>query len=234
MLVAWGCIEDPDDPYAPPPPPSPRGSCSTETLAPSPGERPCLLLGNEGERVAARLAQLWGTAPRYICAYLPNSGVSNSCAVLPPNNAMYCPRDDSIAWDANYMNQMYFAWGRFAPAVFLAHEWGHLNQARTLMLPPSSTKATELQADCFAGVFTAAEEHLGQTMPSDISTAFMSFCQWGDPFQSGWFDPGAHGTCQERMAAFMAGYGTAQSCADTLCDDPLATAVTICTRGSCR
>ncbi len=208
------------------------GLCSAQTTTSSAAIRACYPLGNDGERITGRLRQFWATDPDLLCSYEANQGFYSQCAVLPANNAMYCSIDDSIAYDASFLNAMYLERGPFAPAVFLAHEWGHLNQARTGLIGPSN-KANELQADCFAGVFTAAEEQLGQILAEDVAVAFMAFCSWGDLYASDWFEPGAHGTCAERVGAYMSGYDIARSCGDVLCADPLAVGVAICTRGSC-
>src|SRR5215218_4720733 len=73
------------------------------------------------------------------------------------NNAFYCrapnaPHSDAITYDRAFLAELADNFGRFIPALVMAHEFGHAVQAR-VGSPPSSI-ATETQADCFAGSWT--------------------------------------------------------------------------------
>lgn len=189
----------------------------------------CLYLGSEGERVALRLTQFWQVSPTHLCAYVAGTAFSSCASPLPAMNASFCPADDSISWDTDYMNSMFAERGSFAPAMFLAHEWGHVVQRRAGVQPPVSDKPTELQADCLAGVFAAREQAVGVLGAMDVMVAWDAFCSWGDPFTSPWFAQGPHGTCFERRSAFIRGYEQGRACVGTLCTQaPTSTALTIC------
>lgn len=81
---------------------------------------------------------------------------------------------------------------------FLSHEAGHNLQYEN-NIPLSSPKAAELGADCLSGYFLAWLSCTGQANMGDIMNVMMAVCSTGDPFQSGWFDMGVHGTCTERI-----------------------------------
>ncbi len=96
-------------------------------------------------------------------AYGPG-GEPPPCGSPPPDyadiagNAFYCPPDDLIAWDAvNLTPQLYEEFGGFTLGIVFAHELGHAVQARAGVLG-QATILTELQADCFAGAWTADVE----------------------------------------------------------------------------
>ncbi len=67
------------------------------------------------------------------------------------NNAFYCPQANYIAWDRALMSQLYPAYGPYAVAAVIAHEWGHWVQAT--IGRSTHGHLTELQDDCFAGVW---------------------------------------------------------------------------------
>lgn len=89
-------------------------------------------------------------------------------------------------------------------AWMLSHEAGH-NLQVAAGLRYSSMKAQELGADCLSGYFLAWLECSGRSNMSDMMSATASICATGDPRTSGWFDPGTHGTCGERLTAVQRG-----------------------------
>jgi Putative neutral zinc metallopeptidase len=192
------------------------------------GPQNCHPIGNYAQFVANELVSLWGSSPSSICAYSPTEARRNSCGPLSPNNAVFCLLDTTISWDTTFMSLQYSQFGDFAPAVIIAHEWGHRNQALSgLFNNGRTTFQNEQHADCQAGIFAAVEEDRGLLQMGDVMEAFSSLCAASG--SSGWFDPTSHGTCSERVAAFQHGYATAKSQLTQVCStSSLQTTLRIC------
>jgi len=166
--------------------------------------------------VTDELRTVWGTEPDTICSYLPDEKREGSCGPALENNAFYCAADNSIAWDEAFMYKQSTEWGVFAYVMIIAHEWGHRNQEFVgLFDGKRTTFQNEQHADCQAGVFAAVEESRGLLEMGDVMAAFNSLCASGGT--SGWFDPGSHGTCEERVGAFENGYLLGAERLDALC-----------------
>lgn len=129
-------------------------------------------------------------------------------------NAFYCFFEDTISWDEGvlfpYLHQSY---GYLAPALVLAHEYGHAIQARlgTWLdsVVWSADVILELQADCYEGAWlgdllSRDGGELGITA-ADVDRAFLSLAELGDAPGSRATDLAAHGTSFDRMAAFRQG-----------------------------
>lgn len=125
-------------------------------------------------------------------------------------NAFYCPVGDFVAWDEEILfPKLRREFGDFAVALVLAHEWGHVIQART-DTRFGATVYQELQADCFAGAWTgnvASGErtslHLGS---GDLDTALGGYLVFRDPVGTDGGQEGAHGNAFDRVSAFQDGY----------------------------
>ena len=239
LMTTSGCTvvvdHDPQDaglpvPDAPPPTDAPPSSGSCRDLTPRTWQGPqgCYQIGPLGQLVTNELVTVWGTQPSLICAYLPSDGRVGPCGPLVGNNAFYCPVDNTISWDIQFMNWQFAQWGDFAPVTIAAHEWGHRNQAQAGLLNRGrSTFQNEQHADCQAGVFAAIEESRGLLEMGDVMESFNSLCAGGGA--SGWFDPTSHGTCQERILAFQHGYTTGGQRLAALCSSArLETMLAIC------
>ena len=149
----------------------------------------------------------------------------------------YCPPDQGIFLDTTFFadvleQQLGGQGGDFVEPYVLAHEYGHhiqnlmgtMGQVRTQQGPDSDAVRLELQADCYAGMWTreasdgdALLEGLDQ---GDIEEALDSAKAVGDDRiqqksgqgvdPEGW----THGSSEQRMAWFMTGYdeGTLEAC----------------------
>jgi predicted metalloprotease len=138
------------------------------------------------------------------------------CGDPPPGygdiaeNAFYCPSDDLIAWDnENLVPQLYEEFGGFTLGIVFAHELGHAVQARADALG-NATIVTELQADCFAGAWTADveagnSEYFAVSL-EDLDKAVAGFLTLRDGVGTSAADPAAHGTGFDRIGAFSEGY----------------------------
>jgi predicted metalloprotease len=146
------------------------------------------------------------------------------CGSPPPryeeiaDNAFYCPGDDIIAWDEYaLMPALNEEFGAFTVAIVIAHEFGHAIQDR--FGTSDRTVDLELQADCFAGSWTArvadgdaqgfepGDVDLDKTVAGMIAIRDVPGTSPDDPF--------AHGSGFDRVSAFQDGYENgADKCAE--------------------
>ena len=132
----------------------------------------------------------------------------------------YCPSDNIIYYDLKFaaLQLKQFDNNRSVIAVAMAHEIGHHVQeiagwkecSDTPCLDPQemTSQEIELQADCFAGAWTADAEGRGRLGSFDVETNIAQFALLlGD--QSGGAstaDAGAHGNGALRTYWFLGGY----------------------------
>ena len=135
--------------------------------------------------------------------------VQTGCGPSAPNNAFYCPADNSVYYDRSFLETQLQETGDYGPVFILAHEWGHSVQANLGILqdPRRFTIQNELQADCLAGVYTRSAQDRQLLEAGDLEEAIASLLNAGDPQGTPWYDPQAHGTSQQRIDAFQRGIG---------------------------
>jgi uncharacterized protein len=176
-----------------------------------------------------------------------STGCGNATSAVGP---FYCPADKVVYIDLTFFHDMLQGQlgargGPFAEAYVLAHEYGHhvqdllgtMDEVRTQQGPNSDSVRLELQADCFAGIWTkyatTAEDASGEPFildltQDDINRALDSARAVGDDRiqqqSSGRVDPDqwTHGSSAERQHWFMVGLtnGTVEAC-DTFGTDNL-------------
>jgi predicted metalloprotease len=138
------------------------------------------------------------------------------------NNAFYCQspgtaHSDAITYDRAFLSQLAGDFGRFIPALVMAHEFGHAVQAR--VGPPQSSIATETQADCYAGNWTrwvadGNAEHSRLRKP-ELDELLRGYLQLRDPVGTGTAAQSAHGSYFDRVSAFQEGFDDgAPACRD--------------------
>lgn len=142
----------------------------------------------------------------------------------------YCPNDMALYLDTQFFNTMATkmrAGGDFAAAYVVAHEVGHhvqnllgilprVNQARAQSSAVESNRisvATELQADCFAGMWARrAAERFGTISRNDIADAINAAAAVGDDTlqksagRTPVPDSFTHGSSQQRQEWFIRGF----------------------------
>ncbi len=149
----------------------------------------------------------------------------------------YCPGDRKVYIDLAFYKELrdrFHAPGDFAQAYVIAHEVGHHVQNLLGILPKvteeqrqvGKTQAnalqvrTELQADCFAGVWAHVADQKGILDVGDIDEALNAASQIGDDTlqkeTQGYVVPDSftHGTSAQRSRWFKRGYssGAVNSC----------------------
>jgi len=121
---------------------------------------------------------------------------------LESENAVYCPQEHFVAWDADLMARGLDIGSSWVYLV-IAHEWGHAVLAQ---LDPSLSLATdELQADCLAGATLFGAEADGTiTMGSGVVKELVDGLNSVSD-ETPWTKVGDHGDSFERIEAFNYG-----------------------------
>jgi predicted metalloprotease len=162
-------------------------------------------------------------------------GVSTKCGQASSQvGPFYCPGDRSIYLDIGFLNQLqreFGAEGRYAQAYILAHEAGHHLQtlfgteAKMRKAQQASPKqegrlsiALELQADCYAGVWSRLADDAGNVSVGDaeVEQAQAAAAAVGDDRiqkktqgrvdEESW----THGSAQQRKQWFTTGRGSGE------------------------
>ncbi|SFO89068.1 Predicted metalloprotease [Geodermatophilus dictyosporus] len=129
------------------------------------------------------------------------------------NNAFYCsaqgvPNSDSISYDRAFLGQLAAEYGQVLPQLVMAHEFGHAVQGRVGY--PQTSIATETQADCLAGAWTAwvadGSAQYAQLDTDDLDQLLRGYFLLRDPVGTGSGEQQAHGSYFDRVSAFQEGF----------------------------
>ena len=224
------------------------GALVNEHSAPSGTKTPLQTNDRRSRFIATVLAETedtWGDIfRRHNAKYKPPVLVRFSGAIDSPCGLataavgpFYCPADQKLYLDDEFFDKLathFGAPGEFAQAYVIAHEVGHhvqnltgvldrMNKARaradTSTANALSVK-TELQADCYAGVWAHSTEDDGLLEEGDVGAALNAAAKIGDDTlqkqTQGYVVPDSftHGTSAQRVNAFKTGYqsGKMESC----------------------
>ncbi|WP_299360332.1 neutral zinc metallopeptidase [uncultured Paracoccus sp.] len=159
------------------------------------------------------------------------SACGGASAAMGP---FYCPGDQKIYLDTNFfdtMEQKMGARGDFAAAYVVAHEVGHhvqnlfgilgrVNELRGRVAEADSNRLsvlTELQADCFAGIWARhAGQRFGSIEPGDVDEAINAARAVGDDMlmknagRTPMPDSFTHGSAADRSAWLQRGMQTGE------------------------
>ncbi len=149
------------------------------------------------------------TTPRIVL--FDRAQVSSGCGVAPAQiGPFYCNIDHTMYYPAWFMEQQWRTHGDYAVVTIIAHEWGHAVQNLLGGLNTGDYTITiELEADCFAGAYTAYANGRSTKIrldASDIEEGANALFHAGDPDGTPWWDSQAHGTGNHRYEAFMEGF----------------------------
>ncbi|HWO72308.1 MAG TPA: neutral zinc metallopeptidase [Dehalococcoidia bacterium] len=118
----------------------------------------------------------------------------------------YCAANQTIYIGQDLLWEFYRGAGDAAPAIALAHEWGHHVQVMLRVPPPQTASQSvrfENQADCISGAWARyADEKGWLETEDDLQDVETLIAAIGAREGSG----RDHGTAQERADAFRAGY----------------------------
>jgi uncharacterized protein len=188
---------------------------------------------NDAQGAWTRIFKQQGAAYRPATLYLYANAVrTNGCGSASSSvGPFYCPADQRVYLDLSFYDDMkreLGASGDFAWAYVIAHELGHHVQnlrgtdeevSRMTRDDPDRgnelSVRTELQADCYAGVWASTVFRAGDLEPGDIDEAFNAAEAIGDDRlqrqagQSVNPDSFTHGSSEQRRRWFNTGYESA-------------------------
>lgn len=134
----------------------------------------------------------------------------------------YCPYDSTIYLDETFFDELKKLGGSgdVAQAYVIAHEAGHHGQQELGLLKEDETPAesvqTELQADCFAGLWAYSIKDKGVFEQNEIKEALDAAAAVGDDRIQSAFqgrvtpETWTHGSSEQRVAAFTNGYDSGE------------------------
>ena len=149
--------------------------------------------------------------PAGIAGYFPSEPPPIDCVVSKwADNAFYCPADEWIVYDEEFLRDFDSSAGPFAPSAILAHEWGH--HIQDLIGTGEYDLQDELQADCFSGMYLAYREvppgsATVNPQTSEFNAALVAFFSLANEKYSSstWFQAREHGGPFQRMLAYGTG-----------------------------
>jgi predicted metalloprotease len=144
----------------------------------------------------------------------------------------YCPNDERVYIDLGFYNeleQQLGLRGQFAEAYVIGHEIGHHVQkllgrvdsrAAARQGDGGGSVRTELQADCYAGIWAHSTQQRDLLEKGDIESALRAAAAIGDDRLQSHTSRGVrpetftHGTSEQRVRWFRRGYeqGTLEAC----------------------
>jgi len=179
------------------------------------------------------LPEQTGTPYQHAHLVLFRDAIESACGFAEAaTGPFYCPGDHKVYIDLGFyqeLAQRFGAPGDFAQAYVLAHEIGHHVQlllgteARVRQLQSSNpargnqlSVALELQADCYAGVWSSSASRRGELESGDVDEGLNAAAAVGDDrlqrMSTGRVNPESftHGSSAQRSRWFRQGMSTGQ------------------------
>ena len=172
--------------------------------------------GDELDIVIVDVDQFWSRAlpgqgwtyfsPDAVIEY--NRPIRTGCGPANPSETgpFYCRLDYSIYLELGTLSDELQYVGDMAIVTIVSHEWGHhIQNLLGVTTDDYYSIQIELQADCYAGAYARDADARGLLEQGDIDEALTSLSNAGDPIDTAWDDPLAHGTGEQRTASFLKG-----------------------------
>jgi uncharacterized protein len=200
----------------------------------------CRIVGvvNSVQRFWDGVFQRSNTQYRYVDTVFFTDQVQTGCGFASSQvGPFYCPRDQQIYVDLGFFDELQSRFGAggapFAQAYVIAHEYGHHVQNQLGVLdrigndrqgPESRAVRSELQADCYAGVWAAnavQTDVIEELTQADINEGLDAATAVGDDRiqeqTRGQVNPETwtHGSSEQRRRWFSRGYEAGRP---TVCD----------------
>lgn len=145
-----------------------------------------------------------------VVAYRTDAPAADACgpaSSVGAGNATYCAASGTVAYDYDWLRQLYQDVGPAGPATVIAHAWGtYVAEGRGA----GSGMAASLQADCYAGMYLRWLGDRGGILGDARAAAARMFApartEPAPATLSPWFDTGSHGGRIERRQATGVGY----------------------------
>jgi predicted metalloprotease len=192
---------------------------------------------DDAQKTWTRIFETMGKPYRHARLVIYRNATYSGCGTAQAaTGPFYCPQDEKIYIDLGFWDELKRFGGstaEFAQAYVIAHELGHhiqkllgIEQKEQRLVQAEPTQQnhlsveTELQADCFAGVWAHSTEQRGIVHPDDIRAALSAAAAVGDDHlqqMSGRAvspESWTHGSSAQREQWFRSGLdgGTVDSC----------------------